>query len=209
LPRPPAGGQFGVPRERLFAGSMVRPAVPWPGFQGHRLGKTTLAASYVEARRMRSLWYQVDADAPTSPPSSINLGHAARKLEGASAHFPAFAPARCGTRAFARKFFAICSPARRAVRAGARHLHAVPPKARCTGHRGGDRPDPEAMLHPRHDRSDPQVGFARYGLRRDVCLGWDSLRVDRDELRRSRGCAPVARARRGAAAERRRWAGWC
>ena len=25
-------------------------------------GKTTLAASYIEARRMQSLWYQVDAD---------------------------------------------------------------------------------------------------------------------------------------------------
>jgi len=41
-------------------------------------GKTTLAASYVEARRLSSLWYQVDAD-DAYPASFFHyLNHAAR-----------------------------------------------------------------------------------------------------------------------------------
>ena len=43
-------------------------------------GKTTLAASYVQARRVQSVWYQVDSD-DADPASFFHyLSHAARKL---------------------------------------------------------------------------------------------------------------------------------
>ena len=96
------------PRERLFARLDGTPArtVAWihgpPGS-----GKTTLAASYVESRRLRSLWYQVDPEDDDIATFFHYLGHAARKLEGGRAReFPAIAPAEgADVAAFARRFF--------------------------------------------------------------------------------------------------------
>ena len=74
-----------VPRERLFARLDGAPGrtVAWisgpPG-----AGKTTLAASYVEARHYRCLWYQVDADDADVATFFHYLGQAASKLDGAA-----------------------------------------------------------------------------------------------------------------------------
>ena len=71
-----------VNRERLFArldGSPGR-TVSWiSGPPGS--GKTTLAASYVEKRGFRCLWYQVDPDDADVATFFHYLGHAARKLK--------------------------------------------------------------------------------------------------------------------------------
>ena len=70
-------------------------------------GKTTLAASYTQARRLQAVWYQIDAD-DADPASFFHfLAHAARKLGGARANeLPAFTPQHADNVAsFARKFF--------------------------------------------------------------------------------------------------------
>ena len=96
-----------VQREDLFAlldGSPAR-TVAWisapPGF-----GKTTLAASYVEARNYRWAWYQVDPDDDDGETFFHYLAHAMRKLRGVGSEPPAFGPEhRADIAAFARRFF--------------------------------------------------------------------------------------------------------
>ncbi|HKE39573.1 MAG TPA: BTAD domain-containing putative transcriptional regulator [Casimicrobiaceae bacterium] len=70
-------------------------------------GKTTLAAGYVQARRLRSVWYQVDAD-DTDPASFFHyLSHAVRKLGAPRAkELPRFTPQHgADVASFARKYF--------------------------------------------------------------------------------------------------------
>jgi len=96
-----------VRRQGLFArldGTSGR-TVAWiagpPGF-----GKSTLAASYVEARNYQSAWYQVDSDDDDVATFFHYLGHATRKLKGRSARLPAFTPLHTDDIAsFSRKFF--------------------------------------------------------------------------------------------------------
>jgi LuxR family transcriptional regulator, maltose regulon positive regulatory protein len=97
-----------VEREGLFARLDAPPGrtVAWisgpPG-----AGKTTLAASYVRARGMQSVWYQVDAD-DADPASFFHyLRHALGKLGGARAReLPSYTPQHANDVAsFARTFF--------------------------------------------------------------------------------------------------------
>ena len=96
-----------VRREGLFARLDGTPGrtVAWitapPGF-----GKSTLAASYVEARDFQSAWYQVDSDDDDVATFFHYLGHATRKLKGRSAKLPAFTPLHADDiPSFSRKFF--------------------------------------------------------------------------------------------------------
>jgi LuxR family maltose regulon positive regulatory protein len=70
-------------------------------------GKSTLAASYVEARRYPSIWYQIDADDADIATFFHYLAHAARRFdEGKSRELPAFTPQQSGdVAAFSRRFF--------------------------------------------------------------------------------------------------------
>src|SRR5436190_23406885 len=81
-----------VARERLFARLDGGPGrtVAWiSGAPG--AGKTSLAASYVEARRLRAIWYQVDPDDADVATFFHYLAHAATKLHAASAaDYPAY-----------------------------------------------------------------------------------------------------------------------
>ena len=103
--RPEIGGV--VPREALFArldGQAARTVV-WisapPGF-----GKTTLAASYLEARNYRWAWYQVDPDDDDGETFFHYVAHAVRKLRRASDELPTYGPEhRDNLAAFSRRFF--------------------------------------------------------------------------------------------------------
>ena len=97
-----------VPREALFA-RLDEPAgrtVVWiSGRPGS--GKTTLAAGYVQTRRLTSVWYQVDADDADPAAFFHYLTHAVRKLGAArTRRLPSFTP-QCArdVAAFARTFF--------------------------------------------------------------------------------------------------------
>jgi DNA-binding SARP family transcriptional activator len=177
-----------MPRERLFARLDGTPGrtVAWisgpPG-----AGKTTLAASYVEARRYRCLWYQLDADDADVATFFHYLGYAARKLDpGAPAGLAGAAAAQgVDPASLARGFF-------RRLFAGVRgpfalvldNLHAVPP---------------ESALHaaleaglgqvPKHccvivtSRNEPPAAMARARVTGElVAVGGDALRLDTEEL---------------------------
>ena len=184
--RPVAGST--VPRERLFARLDGAPGrtIAWiSGPPGS--GKTILAASYVEARRMRSLWYQVDPDDADIATVFHYLGHAARRLDGGRAReFPAFAsPEGAELATFARKFFRhLFSRAKGPFALVLDNLHAVP--AESALHKVleaviGQIPKQCCVIVP--SRSDPPVGYTRFRVTGEmVCLGWDSLRLDPGEL---------------------------
>ena len=96
-----------LPRPRLFAlldEAAKRPIV-WvcaaPG-----AGKTTLVASYLEARRLRHLWYQYDAGDADTATFVHYLRVAAEPLAGKAAELPRFTPEpRQDLARFARTFF--------------------------------------------------------------------------------------------------------
>ncbi len=174
-----------VRREALFArldGLPGRIAAWIAGPPG--AGKSTLAASYVDARNYQSAWYQVDPDGEDIATFFHYLGHAVRKLAGE--RLPVFDARYTGNVAgFSRHFFRQLF-VRPAVPA-ALVLDGLPPLPADSALRIAI----EAGLAqvPRHccilvtSRAEPPATLARLRAGGElVCIGADELRIQPGEL---------------------------
>jgi LuxR family maltose regulon positive regulatory protein len=184
----PAIGSI-VPRERLFTRLDGAPGriVAWiSGPPGS--GKTSLAASYLEARRYRVLWYQIDPDDADVATFFHYLSHAARKLDGSPAarDLPAFSPQlESDVASFSRKFFRqLFARAKAGVALVLDNLHVVPPESPLhAALEAAFSQIPKNSCLIVTSRSDPPPSFARLRVTGEmVCIGWESLRIEGREL---------------------------
>ena len=187
--RPEIGGV--VRRELLFArldGSAAR-TVAWisapPGF-----GKTTLAASYLEARSHRWAWYQVDPDDDDGETFFHYVAHAVKKI-GADAGadtdgVPAFGPEhREDLAGFSRRFFrALFSSNVGLTALVLDNLHELSSESPLRTILEAGLPQvPRGCCVVVTSRAAPPVGLSR--LRPDghmVLVAADDLRITPDEL---------------------------
>lgn len=201
--RPALGAIVG--RERLFARLDGAPGrtVAWiSGPPGS--GKTSLAASYAEARSLGCLWYQVDPDDADVATFFHYLGHAARKLEGARGReLPRFTPQQGpDVGSHARKFFRqLFARARAPLALVLDNLHAVPLESELHAVlEAAVSQVPKNCLVIVTSRSDSPASFARLRVTGEmVCVGPDELRLDVEELAaiaQLRGAALAAEAAR-------------
>ncbi len=128
--RPEIGGV--VRREALFTrldGTAAR-TVAWiaapPGY-----GKTTLAATYLEARSYRWAWYEADADDDDAENFFHYLAHAVRKLRGDGEALPPFTQEhRADLAGYSRRFFrAMFGQAPEPMAVVLDNLHELPPES--------------------------------------------------------------------------------
>jgi LuxR family maltose regulon positive regulatory protein len=183
-------------RRRLFRAldaARARRAVWIAGLPG--AGKTTLVASWLALRRLRSVWYQVDTGDGDVASFFYDLGRAVRSRR-ARAHAPAFGPEyRGGLPAFARRFFReVARRVRPPLVLVLDNVQEVPPDAalhEAVAH--GIEELPPGMTVVLVSRTDPPPAYARllaYGAMAE--LGPDALRLSATEAR------GIARARRAA-----------
>ncbi len=175
-----------VPRERLFARLDGAPGrtVAWiSGPAGS--GKTTLAASYVEARGYRCLWYQLDADDADVATFLHYLGQAARKLHAGAATELAGPVQGADPGSLARSLF-------RRLFAGVRgpfalvldNLHAVPVESALhAALESGLGQVPKNCCVIVTSRSEPPASLARLRVSGSlVSVTGEQLRLDNEEL---------------------------
>ncbi|MCC7483367.1 MAG: hypothetical protein IT529_00120 [Burkholderiales bacterium] len=184
--RPVIGGA--VRREALFArldGTPAR-ALAWiAGPAGS--GKTTLVAGYLEARRLSSIWYQVDPDDADVATFFHYLTHAARRFEERGAReLPAFGPHHAvDVASFARRYFRVLF-----ARAGGPaaivldNLHEVPAGAPLhDAIEAGIAQVPAGSCVIVASRSEPPATLARLRVSGAMALvGWEELRLTVQEI---------------------------
>lgn len=171
-----------LPRPRLFSlldEATQRPIAWLPGAPG--AGKTTLVASYLEARRLPHLWYQCDVGDSDTATLVHYLRVASERLSrNSAATLPSFTPelrqnpARFA-RAFFRELFAVL-PGRCVVVFDNFHEADLPPEQRAALAQGFEEIPEDACVIV-ISRADPPPEFAR------LVASGRVARIDETELR--------------------------
>jgi ATP/maltotriose-dependent transcriptional regulator MalT/DNA-binding SARP family transcriptional activator len=187
LSRPSAAGL--APRERLFAllDRFRRRPITWiegpPG-----AGKTSLVSSWIEARGLRCLWYQIDAgdaDPATffhylrqaAPPGAVPLPPLT----------PEYLPDLAGfTRRFFKNLLERVPDLAVIVLDNFQDASGDSPLATLVRDGGGELPEGVTLVVL--SRADPPAAFAEAIAHADLArLSWEDLRLDVEETRRLAG----------------------
>ena len=177
-----------VRREALFArldGTSGRTVVWISGPPG--AGKSTLTASYVDARKYSCIWYQLDPDDADVATFFHYLGHAARRLDdGRSRDLPAFAPQYSGdVAAFSRRFFRqLFMNTQAPIVLVLDNLHEVPANSPLhAALEAGLTQVPGHCCVIIISRAEPPAALARLRVGGGmVHLGWEDLRIGPNEI---------------------------
>lgn len=150
-------------------------------------GKTTLAASYVQARRLPTVWYQVDADDADPATFFHYLSHAARKLGTQRARdLPLFTRQHGGDVAsFSRKFFRqLFAGGTEPLAVVIDNLHAVPVESGLYALLDAAFPQvPKGSCVIVTSRSEPPASLARLRATGQMtCMTGKELSLTPDEI---------------------------